>query len=56
MQYVYILISLVMLIAGVSLLVQVIRKVKSPLFQMFLGAVSIGLIACAVGVFLAAPH
>jgi hypothetical protein len=56
MLYAYILICLAMLAAGVALLVQVFRKVKDPLFQMFLGVIGIGLIACAVGVFLAAPR
>jgi hypothetical protein len=56
MLYVYILISLVLLIAGIALLVQVFTKVKEPLMQMFLGVISVGLILCAVGVFLAAPH
>ncbi len=56
MLYAYILISLAMLITGIALLVQTVRKVKSPLFQMFFGVISIGLIACAVGVFLAAPR
>lgn len=55
-MYVYIIICLAMLIAGVSLLVHTIKRVKSPLFQMFYGVISIGLIACAVGVFLAFPH
>jgi hypothetical protein len=50
------LISLVMLIAGIALLVQVFTKVKEPLMQMFLGVISLGLLLCAVGVFLAAPH
>jgi hypothetical protein len=56
MQYAYILISLAMLVTGVTLLVQIIRKVKNPLFQMFFGVISVGLIACAVGVFLVAPY
>ena len=56
MLYVYMLISLVMLIAGIALLVQVFTKVKEPLMQMFLGVISLGLLLCAVGVFLAAPH
>ena len=56
MLYVYVLISLAMLVTGVALLVQIFMKIKEPLMQMFLGVVSIGLIACAVGVFLAAPH
>jgi hypothetical protein len=56
MLYAYIIICLAMLIAGVSLFVHTIKRVKSPLFQMFFGVISIGLIACAVGVFLAFPH
>jgi hypothetical protein len=56
MLYVYVLISLAMLVTGVALLVQIFMKIKEPLMQMFLGVVGIGLIACAVGVFLAAPH
>jgi hypothetical protein len=56
MLYVYTLISLVMLIAGIALLVQTFTKVKEPLMQMFLGVIGVGLIVCAVGVFLAAPH
>ncbi len=56
MLYVYILISLAMLIAGIAMLVQIFTKVKEPLMQMFLGVISVGLIVCAVGVFLAAPH
>ena len=56
MLYAYILISLAMLITGIALLVQMFRKVKHPLFQMFFGILGIGLIACAVGVFLASPH
>jgi hypothetical protein len=56
MLYAYILISLAMLVTGVALLVQIFMRVKEPLMQMFLGVISIGLIACAVGVFLAAPH
>jgi hypothetical protein len=50
--YVYILISLVMLYGGVHLLVAVFTKVKDTLFKMFLGAMSIVLIAGAIGVFL----
>jgi hypothetical protein len=56
MLFVYILISLAMFITGVALLVQIFIKVKDPLWQMFLGVISLGLIACAVGVYLAAPH
>jgi hypothetical protein len=56
MLFAYILISLVMLITGVALLVQTIVKIKNPLWQMLLGVISLGLIACAVGVYLAAPH
>jgi len=56
MLYAYILISLAMLVTGVALLVQIFMKVKEPLMQMFLGVVSIGLIACAVGVCLTALH
>jgi hypothetical protein len=56
MLYAYILISLAMLVTGIALLVQIFMRVKEPLMQMFLGVISIGLIACAVGVFLAAPH
>jgi hypothetical protein len=56
MLYVYVLISLAMLVTGVALLVQIFMRIKEPFMQMFLGVVSIGLIACAVGVFLAAPH
>jgi hypothetical protein len=56
MLYAYILISLAMLITGIALLVQTFMRVKEPLMQMFLGVVSIGLIACAVAVFLAAPQ
>jgi len=50
--YVYILISLVMLYGGVHLLVAIFTKVKDTLFKMFLGAMSIVLIAGAVVVFL----
>jgi hypothetical protein len=50
--YVYILISLVMLYAAAHLLWAVFTKVKDTLFKMFLGAISIVLIAGAVGVFL----
>jgi hypothetical protein len=56
MLYVYILISLAMLIAGITLLVQIFTKVKEPLMQMFLGVISVGLILCAIGVFLAGLH
>ena len=56
MIYVYILISLAMLIAGITMLVQIFTKVKEPLMQMFLGVISLGLIVCAVGVFLAGLH
>jgi hypothetical protein len=56
MLYAYALISLAMLVAAVALLVQTFRKIKNPLFQMFFGVIGVGLIACAVGVFLAAPH
>jgi hypothetical protein len=56
MLYVYILVSLAMLITGIALLVRIFLKVKDPLWQMFLGVISLGLIVCAVGVFLAAPH
>jgi polyferredoxin len=56
MLYVYILISLVMLIAGIAMLVQIFTKVKEPLMQMFLGVIGVGLILCAVGVFLAGWH
>jgi hypothetical protein len=56
MLFAYILISLAMFITGVALLVQMIVRVKDPLWQMFLGVISLGLIACAVGVYLAAPH
>lgn len=47
----FILISLILLYAGVHLLVVVFHKVKDPLFQMFLGAISIFMIASAVAVF-----
>jgi len=56
MLYVYVLISLAMLLTGVALLIQIFMKVKEPLMQMFLGVVSIGLNTCEVGVFLAALH
>jgi hypothetical protein len=47
----YILISLVLLYAGVHLLVVVFSKVKDTLFKMFFGAISIFMIVCAVAVF-----
>lgn len=56
MLYAYILISLAMLVTGLALLVQIFMRIKEPLMQMFLGVIAIGLIACAIGVFLAAPH
>ena len=48
---VFILISLVLLYAGVHLLVVVFSKVKDTLFKMFLGAISIFMIVSAVAVF-----
>ena len=56
MPYVYILISLMMLITGIAMFVQIVRKVKEPLMQMFLGVISVGLIVCAGVVFLAGLH
>jgi len=56
MLYAYILISLAMLFTGIALLVQIFMKVKEPLMQMFLGVISIVIIACAVAIILAAPH
>jgi hypothetical protein len=52
----YILISLVLLYAGVHLLVVVFSKVKDTLFKMFLGAISIFMIVCAVAVFFHGIH
>jgi hypothetical protein len=49
---VYYLIAVVMFLTGGALLVQLITKVKNPLWQMFLGVISLGLIACAVAVFI----
>ena len=56
MPYVYIVISLMMLITGIVMFVQIVRKVKEPLMQMFLGVISVGLIACAGVVFFAGLH
>ena len=47
----YILISLLLLYAGIHLLVVVFPKVKDTLFKMFLGAMSIFMIVCAIAVF-----
>jgi hypothetical protein len=52
----YILISLVLLYAGVHLLVVVFSKVKDTLFKMFLGAISIFMIVGAVAVFFVGIH
>jgi hypothetical protein len=56
MPYVYIFISLMMLITAITMLVQIFRKVKEPFMQMFLGVISVGLILCAIGVFVAGLH
>jgi hypothetical protein len=44
-------IELAMFLTGAALLVQLIIKVHNPLWQMFLGAISLGLIACAVALY-----
>jgi len=51
--YVYILVALVMLYGGIHLLVVAITKFKDPLFKMFIGVLSIGLMLGAIAVFLA---
>jgi Na+-driven multidrug efflux pump len=56
MPYLYILISLMMLVTGITMFVQIFRKVKQPLMQMFLGVISVGLIVCAVFVFVVGLH
>jgi len=56
MPYVYILISLMMLITAITMLVQIFRKVKEPFMQMFLGGSSVGQKKSAIGVFVAGLH